>query len=71
MTSLPDLDMLIARIGAERPGLPAAAIRALAEAEHRRLTQPPPGLPVVLGGRDGPEPVRFGDYERKGLCVDF
>ncbi|AWX94412.1 hypothetical protein DPM13_06530 [Paracoccus mutanolyticus] len=28
-------------------------------------------VPPELGGRDGPEPVRYGDYEKKGLCVDF
>jgi len=24
-----------------------------------------------LGGRDGPEPTRFGDWERAGRCIDF
>lgn len=24
-----------------------------------------------VGGRKGPEPTRFGDWERKGICVDF
>ena len=71
MTQTPDLDALIARLGAQRPDLPAAALRALAEAEHRRLTAAAPDLPPEIGGRDGPEPVRFGDYEKKGLCVDF
>jgi hypothetical protein len=28
-------------------------------------------LPTELGGRDGPEPIRFGDWERKGIAVDF
>jgi hypothetical protein len=28
-------------------------------------------LPEELGGRDGPEPVRFGDWEKKGIAVDF
>lgn len=51
--------------------LPPAALRALAEAEERRRTQPPATLPRELGGRDGPEPVRYGDWERKGLAVDF
>ena len=45
--------------------------RALAEAEERRRTTAPLDLPPELGGRDGPEPVRYGDYERKGLAVDF
>lgn len=55
----------------ERKELPPAAQRALAEAEERRRNAPPLGLPTELGGRDGPEPVRFGDYERKGIAVDF
>lgn len=57
---------------ADRPDLPPAARRALAEAEARRRAaaggQP---LPKEYGGRDGPEPVRFGDYEKNGLAVDF
>lgn len=52
--------------------LPPAAKRALAEAEARRKAasakEPPPR---ELGGREGPEPVRYGDWEKKGLAVDF
>ncbi|MEN8657921.1 DUF1674 domain-containing protein [Marivita sp.] len=52
--------------------LPPAAQRALAEAEERRkkaaAEQP---LPKELGGRDGPEPVRYGDWEKGGLAIDF
>ncbi|QYK42246.1 MAG: DUF1674 domain-containing protein [Paracoccaceae bacterium] len=51
--------------------LPAAAQRALAEAEERRRTAAARDLPPELGGRKGPEPVRYGDWERKGLAVDF
>lgn len=51
--------------------LPPAAKRALAEAEARRLSAKAADLPPELGGRDGPEPVRFGDWEKKGLAVDF
>ena len=32
---------------------------------------PPPPCRPRLGGRDGPEPVRFGDWERRGIAVDF
>ncbi|HET9067547.1 MAG TPA: DUF1674 domain-containing protein [Amaricoccus sp.] len=49
----------------------AAAARALAEAEPRRAAAPAPGLPREIGGRDGPEPVRYGDWERRGIAVDF
>ena len=24
-----------------------------------------------IGGRDGPEPVRYGDWEKNGRCIDF
>jgi hypothetical protein len=51
--------------------LPPAAQRALAEAEERRAAQKRAEMPVELGGRDGPEPVRYGDWERKGIAVDF
>ena len=51
--------------------LPPAAQRALAEAEARRKADKGLDLQEELGGRDGPEPVRFGDWERKGIAVDF
>ena len=54
------------------PDVPPAAQRALAEAEARRKAAdaaPPP--PRELGGRKGPDPVRYGDWEKKGLAVDF
>ncbi len=27
--------------------------------------------PRELGGREGPEPTRFGDWELRGRCIDF
>lgn len=51
--------------------LPPAAQRALAEAEERRRKAKALELPTELGGRDGPEPVRYGDWEKKGLAIDF
>jgi hypothetical protein len=27
--------------------------------------------PQELGGREGPEPTRFGDWELRGRCIDF
>ncbi|MEC9166022.1 MAG: succinate dehydrogenase assembly factor 4, partial [Pseudomonadota bacterium] len=29
------------------------------------------GEAVEIGGSDGPEPTRFGDWERNGRCTDF
>ena len=51
--------------------LPPAALRALAEAEERRKAAKAAALPTELGCRDGPEPVRYGDWEKKGLAIDF
>jgi len=51
--------------------LPAAAQRALAEAAERRAKAAELALPPERGGRDGPEPVRYGDWENKGLAIDF
>ncbi len=57
-----------------REDLPPAARRALAEAEERRRKAEAEAadLPVELGGRrEGLEPVRYGDWEKKGLAIDF
>ncbi|MFZ1469670.1 MAG: DUF1674 domain-containing protein [Paracoccaceae bacterium] len=43
----------------------------MAEAAARRAATPEPDRPTELGGRTGPEPVRFGDWEKKGIAVDF
>ena len=51
--------------------LKAAAARALAEAEARKAAAQEVELPTELGGRDGPEPTRFGDWEKKGIVSDF
>ena len=51
--------------------MPPAARRALAEAAARRKNAKPAELPKELGGRDGPQPVRFGDWENKGKAGDF
>ena len=47
------------------------ARRALAEAEARRKAAASIALAKELGGRNGPEPVRYGDWENKGIAVDF
>ena len=51
--------------------MPPEALRALAEAEERRKQAKPADMPKEIGGREGPEPVRYGDYEKKGIAVDF
>jgi hypothetical protein len=55
----------------DRKDLPPAAKRALAEAEARRKEADKIERPKELGGRKGPEPVRYGDWEKGGLAIDF
>jgi len=57
---------------AHKDRLAAAAARALAEAEpRRRAAAAPAAAPPELGGRNGPEPTRFGDWEKDGIVSDF
>ena len=53
--------------------LTPAAERALAEAAERRRAQDlaAAARPTEVGGRGGPDPVRFGDWEKGGICWDF
>jgi hypothetical protein len=57
--------------GEKEARIAAAAARARAEAAARRATAKPAVLPREIGGRDGPEPVRYGDYEIRGIACDF
>jgi hypothetical protein len=61
-----------------RKELPAAAQRALAEAEARRQVQAAnakaanaKAAPKEFQGPKGPEPTRYGDWESKGIASDF
>ena len=56
----------------KRPLTPAAE-RALAEAVARRAEREreKASQPKEAGGRDGPEPTRYGDWEINGLTSDF
>ena len=52
--------------------LTPAARRALEEATARRALAARAAAPAAEeGGPSGPEPTRFGDWERKGRAVDF
>jgi hypothetical protein len=56
----------------ERKPLTPAAQRALAEAEARRkAAADAKPMPKELQGPQGPEPTRYGDWERKGIASDF
>jgi len=74
MSDLPDAQPEGApEVPGAAPGkaLSPAARRALEEAAARRAAEHDMSLPAEQGGRDGPEPTRFGDWEKKGVAVDF
>jgi hypothetical protein len=48
-----------------------AGKRARAEAEARRAAEKAAEPMPEIGGRNGPEPTRFGDWEKNGLISDF
>lgn len=57
-----------------RKDLPPAAQRALAEAEERRRlaqAQPAAARPKEYHGQAGPDPTRYGDWEKGGIVSDF
>jgi hypothetical protein len=58
--------------GRKRPLTPAAQ-RALAEAAERRaeIDRRTAERTKEIGGREGPEPTRYGDWENKGMASDF
>lgn len=54
-----------------RKPLSDAAKRALAEAEERRRQVAAQNAQKEVGGRDGPDPIRYGDWEKDGIISDF
>ena len=70
--------------GGERgPDLADFGVEPMNAPQEKRSAPPPdPNLPAApsepaqprpreIGGRDGPEPTRFGDWEKAGRCIDF
>jgi hypothetical protein len=57
--------------------LPAATPPAPSGADPTGASRPSttspalPAAPREIGGREGPEPTRFGDWEKSGRCIDF
>jgi hypothetical protein len=55
-----------------QPPLPESAQANAAALPEANVDSAPPSPPAVeIGGRDGPEPTRFGDWEKNGRCIDF
>lgn len=54
-----------------RKALTPAAERALKEAEARRAAARPNAAEPEIGGRNGSDPARYGDWEKNGIASDF
>jgi hypothetical protein len=64
------MDDLPPNAAPDKPLTPEAR-RALEEAAARRQAAEAAAKPPEQGGPRGLEPTRFGDWERKGIAVDF
>ena len=53
--------------GPKAPAAPGATPAEPTKADRPRDV----GNAAETGGPSGPEPTRYGDWERKGICVDF
>ncbi|MGO8972495.1 MAG: DUF1674 domain-containing protein [Steroidobacteraceae bacterium] len=61
-----------------KPGEDTAPVGAIAGATRVSVVPPPAAAAAgattavsEVGGRDGPDPTRFGDWELRGRCIDF
>jgi hypothetical protein len=63
----------LSKVPGAAPGkaLTPAAERALAEAAARRAAQAATSAAKEANGPQGPEPTRYGDWERNGIASDF
>ena len=60
--------------GGAAAGSPRAAHLGAVPPSSEPAPKPEPSpkpLPKEIGGPSGPEPTRYGDWERKGRCIDF
>ena len=39
--------------------------------KNREDARPDPESVPEIGGRKGPDPTRYGDWEKDGRCIDF
>jgi hypothetical protein len=69
----PENDDRASTAGAEARELSPAAQRALQEADARRAANEGDKKTASkeVGGRDGPDPTRYGDWEKGGIASDF
>jgi hypothetical protein len=50
---------------------PASSIESEETIKQPAAVDTSPQKPVEVGGQKGPEPTRYGDWEKAGRCTDF
>jgi hypothetical protein len=58
------------------PNAPSESAAASSSVTPEARPAPQTGVPTPvptpeIGGPTGPEPTRYGDWEKKGRCIDF
>lgn len=53
----------------DKPAKPAPKPAAAPEPRREPPAEKP--APAEIGGRAGPDPTRYGDWEKNGRCIDF
>ncbi len=53
------------------PKQPDAATAASHDSPVEKTSTDKGEPPVEIGGREGPDPTRYGDWEKNGRCIDF
>ena len=65
---------LMPHVSPEAPADPEALATSMPSTQEYPPTPAAPDTapqPREIGGRDGPEPTRYGDWEKAGRCIDF
>lgn len=65
---------LMMHVSPETPAVPEAPATSVPSTQERSRNPAAPDAaprPREIGGRDGPEPTRYGDWEKAGRCIDF
>ena len=79
LESIPAIDPELPEAGAKEGAILRADTTVQDSGAANALKKSEPGMSEVgyqagvkeIGGPEGPEPTRFGDWERKGRCIDF
>ena len=69
MSGLPSAPAILADDTSGAEG--SSGTKELAVDQNNSPTLPHAPVLKEFGGRDGPEPTRFGDWEKSGRCIDF